>query len=91
VKQVETLVPFFIQVISGAVGGNIAGAIFKSCSLGVPGNSLAGIVGGVIGGQVIAFVGAGGIGGLAGDVLSGGVGGGMLMVFMAILRKSLAR
>ena len=34
-----------IQLISGAVGGNVAGAAMKEKSLGTIGNSLAGIVG----------------------------------------------
>ena len=43
-----------IQLIAGAVGGNIAGATLKNFSLGPIGNSLAGIVGGGIGGQILA-------------------------------------
>ena len=35
-----------IQLVSGAVGGNIGGAIFKNLSLGTTGNSIAGIIGG---------------------------------------------
>ncbi len=35
-----------IQLISGAVGGNIAGALLKQFNLGVLINSIAGIVGG---------------------------------------------
>jgi uncharacterized membrane protein YeaQ/YmgE (transglycosylase-associated protein family) len=88
VKLVETLVPFLIQVISGAVGGNVAGAALKNLNLGVLGNTLAGIVGGGIGGQLIALAGAGNIGGLAGDILSGCIGGGILMVMAGFLRKT---
>ena len=35
-----------VQLISGAAGGNIAGALLKKLSLGPVGNSIAGIVGG---------------------------------------------
>jgi uncharacterized membrane protein YeaQ/YmgE (transglycosylase-associated protein family) len=38
-----------IQLISGAVGGNVAGAAMKESSLGTLGNSIAGIVGGGLG------------------------------------------
>ena len=38
-----------IQAVSGAVGGNVAGAAMKDKSLGPVGNSLAGLVGGGIG------------------------------------------
>ena len=56
-----------VQLVSGAVGGNAAGALFKNISLGTLGNSIAGIVGGGIGGQILQAVlgvggGAGGLG-----------------------------
>lgn len=54
-----------VQLISGAVGGNIGGALLKQFSLGPVGNSIAGIVGGGIGGQILgALMGGGGIGGI---------------------------
>ena len=40
------MIPLIIQLISGAVGGNIAGALLKNLNLGPIGNSIAGIVGG---------------------------------------------
>jgi hypothetical protein len=39
-----------IQLVSGAVGGNIAGAAMSKFNLGPIGNSIAGIVGGGVGG-----------------------------------------
>ena len=39
-----------IEAVSGAVGGNVAGAAMKENSLGAMGNSIAGIVGGGLGG-----------------------------------------
>jgi uncharacterized membrane protein YeaQ/YmgE (transglycosylase-associated protein family) len=50
------MIPLIIQLISGAVGGNIAGAILKNLNLGPIGNSIAGIVGGGIGGQLLNMV-----------------------------------
>lgn len=47
------IVTLIIQLISGALGGNIAGALFKNISLGSLGNSIAGIVGGGLGGQIL--------------------------------------
>ncbi len=38
-----------IEAVSGAVGGNVAGAAMKENSLGAVGNSIAGIVGGGLG------------------------------------------
>jgi len=39
------MVALIIQLISGAVGGNIAGAILKNFNLGPIGNSIAGLIG----------------------------------------------
>ena len=40
------LLPLIIQLVSGAVGGNVAGSMMKNSSLGTLGNSIAGIAGG---------------------------------------------
>jgi hypothetical protein len=92
-----------VQLISGAVGGNAAGAMLKQFSLGTVGNSLVGILGGGIGGQLLALMGAGGagaaaasasgldIGSIVTNVLGGGVGGGVLMTIVGLIRKQLAK
>ena len=36
----ESLIPLIIQLISGAVGGNVAGSLMKKLSLGTVGNSI---------------------------------------------------
>ena len=51
------IVSLIISLISGAVGGNIAGAAMKEKSLGVLGNSIAGIVGGGIGCWILSAMG----------------------------------
>ena len=51
-----TLINLIIQLISGAVGGNVAGAALKDYSLGTLGNSIAGIVGGGVGGWILSAV-----------------------------------
>jgi uncharacterized membrane protein YeaQ/YmgE (transglycosylase-associated protein family) len=40
-----------ISLLSGAVGGNLAGAVLKKSSMGTLWNSVLGILGGGIGGQ----------------------------------------
>jgi len=40
----ENLLPLIIQLVSGAVGGNVAGSAMKNQSLGPVGNSIAGII-----------------------------------------------
>jgi uncharacterized membrane protein YeaQ/YmgE (transglycosylase-associated protein family) len=47
-----------VSLISGAVGGNVAGAAMKDKSLGTLGNSLAGIFGGGIGSFLLQVLGS---------------------------------
>jgi uncharacterized membrane protein YeaQ/YmgE (transglycosylase-associated protein family) len=90
----ENFLPLIIQVISGAVGGNIAGALMKNYSLGTLGNSIVGIIGGAIGGQMLGIWGvepAGqsmDIGTVTGSIVGGGIGGAILMAIIGITRKS---
>jgi len=88
-----------IQLIAGAVGGNVAGKLLKELDLGPAGNSIAGIVGGGICGQALRLLGLGvggsgssmDVGSLLGSVVSGGVGGGMLLTIIFFVRTSRAR
>ena len=45
-----------VEAVSGAVGGNVAGAALKEKSLGAIGNSIAGIVGGGVGGAILMVI-----------------------------------
>lgn len=56
-----------IQLVCGAVGGNVAGLLNRARSLGPVINTVLGAVGGVAGGQVL--------GGNLGDLLGGGTVG----------------
>jgi hypothetical protein len=40
------LINLIIQIVAGAIGGNVAGAASKDMSLGTVGNSIAGAIGG---------------------------------------------
>jgi len=74
--NVTTLI---IQLLCGAVGGNVAGSLMKKSSLGTVGNSIAGILGGGIGGQILGMLTGGAAaaaGGLdAGSIISSVLGG----------------
>ncbi len=95
------ILTLLIQLVSGALGGNIAGSLFKNLSLGTLGNSIAGIAGGGIGGTIlgsllnlpVATSAAGGLDPMAilTQVLSGGAGGGVLMAIIGIIRSMMAR
>ena len=95
----ENLLPLIIQLISGAVGGNLGGAILKNLSLGTVGNSLAGILGGGIGGQLLSMLGitagadsgAMDMGAILASIGSGAAGGGVLMASIGIIRKLLGK
>jgi hypothetical protein len=56
------IIGLIIQLISGAVGGNIAGSAMKQYSLGTVGNSIAGLIGGGVGAQIIGALVGGGAG-----------------------------
>ena len=88
-----------VEAVSGAVGGNVAGAALKEKSLGVIGNSLAGIVGGGLGGTILqAVMGAAATGGGGMDMQSiltnvggGGVGGAILMAIVGFIKDAMAK
>lgn len=85
-----------VQLISGAVGGNAAGAAMRKFSLRTVGNSVVGILGGGLGGQILAMLGLGGgaDGGMdAGSILSsiagGGVGGAVLLLIVGAIKSAM--
>lgn len=89
-----------IQLISGAVGGNVAGALLKKFSLGTAGNSIVGILGGGIGGQILMALGLGDasgaangldIGSVVSSVAGGGVGGAVLMAIIGFIRQQMGK
>jgi hypothetical protein len=84
----EALMPLIIQLISGAVGGNIIGAVAKKLSLGVLGNTVAGLVGGGLGGH---FLGDMLNAGMAGEVGAAAGGGGILMVIIGLIKNAMAK
>lgn len=93
----ESLLPMIIQLISGAVGGNLAGGVLKNFSLGTLWNSVVGILGGGLGGQILGMLGMGATGGgmdLAGilsSVAAGGAGGGALLGIVGMIKKVMGK
>ena len=92
------MIELIIMLISGAVGGNIAGAAMKEQNLGTLYNSVAGMAGGAVGGGLISAIipalAIGGdlsIGSIIGNVASGGIGGGVLMMIIGMIKKSMAK
>lgn len=92
------LVTLLINLASGAVGGNLAGAALPSDkNLGTLGNTVAGLLGGGLGGylaQALDLWGKVGATGL--DVTSvlaqvgtGGVSGAVLMVIISLIKQAM--
>jgi uncharacterized membrane protein YeaQ/YmgE (transglycosylase-associated protein family) len=93
------IISLIIEIISGAIGGNVAGAAMKENSLGTLGNSIAGIVGGGLGGSILqSITGNAATGGgsldlatILSNVAGGGVGGAILMAVIGLIRNQMAK
>jgi uncharacterized membrane protein YeaQ/YmgE (transglycosylase-associated protein family) len=94
--------PIIIQLISGGVGGNIAGALLKKFNLGPIGNTIAGILGGVGGGQLLGMLtGAAAAAPAAtsgldmtsilSSVGGGGIGGAVIMVIVGLVKAQMSK
>lgn len=92
------LVSIIINLISGGIGGNVAGATMKDKSLGALGNSIAGAIGGTAGALILQAVGvlnSVGMGdmsistilGLAG---SSAVGGGIITAIIGMIKNKMS-
>lgn len=84
-----------IQLISGAVGGNLAGKLMPKSSMGTLWNSVLGIVGGGLGGQLLGILGiatqTGGadVTSIIGSIAGGGVGGGVLLAIIGMVKGAM--
>src|SRR5262249_11099961 len=93
------IISLIIEIISGAVGGNVAGAAMKENSLGNLGNSIAGIVGGGLGGKLFPRItgnvesGGGSLGlkSSTGKFAWGGGGGGILLAVFGLNKNQMAK
>ncbi len=81
-----------ISLLSGALGGNVAGKLLSKYSMGPLWNSVVGILGGGLGSQLLGMLGMD-LGGaemnlmnILGNVVEGGVGGGVLMTIIGIIK-----
>jgi hypothetical protein len=96
-------IELIIQLIAGALGGNVAGGLLKNLSLGGIGNSISGILGGGLGGLILGQLGLGGvadaagaassldIGSIVSNLAGGGVGGGVLMAIVGVIKNMMAK
>lgn len=91
------IVTLIIQLVSGAVGGNVVGMLLKKLNLGWLGNSIAGIVGGGLVGQLLPLLnlgtnaGAPNVTSIISGVLGGAVGGGGLMAIVGLIKNAISK
>ena len=90
-----------LNLVSGAVGGNVVERLIGSPIQGTIIHSIAGILGGGLGGSILGMLGAPDMAGMAGDVAEmdivallgqvacGGVGGGVLLVIVGFVRSKM--
>src|SRR6202453_5447390 len=88
--DMNTLLPIILSLISGGVGGNIAGALLKQFSLGPIGNSIVGVLGGAAGGALMSHLPALASTGTAGNVGGSAVGGAILMAIIGAVKNAMA-
>lgn len=91
------IMALLIQLVCGAIGGNVAGGLLKQYNLGTVGNTIAGLVGGVGGAQLLGMLvpglgaaAAGGgmdLGSIIGQIAGGGVGGAVVMIIVGLIKQ----
>ena len=74
-------------LVSGGVGGNIAGALMKDKSLGLLWNTVVGVLGGGAGSQILGALGVLDGGGLVANVGASTVGGALLLFVVSLFKK----
>lgn len=94
------LIPLIIQLIGGAAGGNIVGALLKNANLSALLRTILGVVGGVGGGQLASVLGilqgllgdqAGTGGEILGNAGTSAVGGALLTFIVGLIKQSMAK
>ncbi len=79
-----------LNLLMGAVGGNVAGALLKKFSMGTLWNSVVGILGGGLGGQILGMLGLD-LGEIVGSIAGGTAGGGVLMAVIGIIKNAIKK
>lgn len=86
-----------IQLLSGAIGGNVAGKVMPKFDLGTLWNSVAGVVGGGLGAQIIGAIlpgllsGGLNVSGIVSSIAAGGAGGGVLLALVGVIRSMMQK
>jgi uncharacterized membrane protein YeaQ/YmgE (transglycosylase-associated protein family) len=79
-----------LSLLSGGVGGNIAGALLKQYSLGPIGNTILGLLGGGAGWKILNLIVGGPGAGMGLDIVGSVLGGGLLMAVVGLIKNAVA-
>lgn len=94
----EQLLPLLVQLIGGAAGGNVVGALLKNANLTAILRTVLGIIGGVAGGQLASMLGLlqsmlgpqAGTGEIvAGNAGTSAIGGALLTLIVGLIKQSM--
>jgi hypothetical protein len=94
----EQLIPLIVQLLGGAAGGNVVGALLKNANLSAILRTVLGVVGGIGGGQLAALIpmlqnilgaNADTAGQIAGNAGVAAVGGGLLTFIVGLIKQSM--
>lgn len=79
------------SLISGGVGGNIAGSLLKKLNLGPLGNTIAGVIGGGVGGMAMNnMMGVTDMtSSVLGNIAGSGIGGAVVMIVIGLIRNAM--
>lgn len=83
----EGIIGLVINLLIGAVGGNLAGIALKAKSLGTLWNSVVGVLGGGLGYFVLGIIGAGG-GSIVMQIIAAFIGGAILLFLVSMFKKA---
>lgn len=91
----EAYLPLIINLVGGAVGGNVAGGVLKNISLGTLGNSIAGILGGGAAyhflPELLGTTSSLDLQGILTQIAGGAGGGGIIMVVLGLIKSVISK
>jgi hypothetical protein len=94
----EQLIPLIVQLIGGAAGGNVVGALLKNANLSAILRTVLGVVGGVAGGQLAGLIpilqsvlGDHGASGMLGNAGAAAGGGALLTFVVGLIKQAMAK
>ena len=94
----EQIIPLLVQLIGGAAGGNVAGALLKNLNLSALLKTVLGAIGGVGGGQLASVLGIlqavlgdqmGTGGEIAGNAGASAIGGALLTAIVGFIKQAM--